>query len=249
MAPRSFPLILYLRDDKVPEYVMEAEFEHILRKEPTTSAFHDTKIVEKKWGWYPSGGISQGLAADHVAFIGDAGCWTTPCGWGMAFIMRNYKSYSRKLKGALQANKVSILDNDPLSAHHLRDFVNLGIHDWNQVLLDRVATRFLSHAPAHALNDFVEVWGDGPGQVPFIYCEFLFTLSVSHPQAVKTAIAVIRKVGLTNLAKIFPPKELLGLAKEAPVFAVDALLTAIQKRTDCLDDHLPPLNRSGFDFE
>jgi len=249
MVPRSFPLILYLRDDKVPKDVMKAEFKHILRKEKTTSAFHDTKIIEKKWGWYPSGGISQAAAADHVAFVGDAGCWTTPCGWGMAFIMRNYKSYSRKIKGALQANKVSILDNDPLSAHHLKGFVNLGIHDWNQVLLDRVATRFLSHAPAHAINQFVEVWGDGPGQIPFLYCEFLFTLSISHPQAVETAIAVIRKVGVKTLAQLFPPKELLGLAKEAPLFAADALLTAIQKHTDIIDDFLPALNRSGFDFE
>ena len=249
MLPRSFPLILYLRDTKVPEDVMKAEFEHILRKEATTKAFHDTKIVERKWGYYPSGGITQAAAADHVAFVGDAGCWTTPCGWGMGFIMRNYKSYARKLKGALQACKVERMDNDPLSAHHLRGFVNLGIHDWNQVLLDRVATRFLSHAPAHAINDFVKVWGDGPGQVPFLYCEFLFTLSISHPQAVKTAIAVIRKVGLKTLAQLFPPEELLSLAKEAPIFAVDALLTAIQRHTDILDDWLPELNRSGFDFE
>ncbi|MFH1530854.1 MAG: NAD(P)-binding protein [Pseudomonadota bacterium] len=249
MLPRSFPLILYLRDEKVSEDVMKAEFEHILRKEPTTKAFHGTKIVERKWGWYPSGGISQGTAADHVAFVGDAACWTTPCGWGMAFILRNYKSYSRKIKGALQANKVSILDDDPLSAHHLKGFVNLGIHDWNQILLDRVATRFLSHAPAHAINDFVEIWGDGPGQVPFVYCEYLFTLSISHPQAVRTAIAVIRKVGLETLVKLFPPRELLSLAMEVPLFAADALLTAIQRHTDVLDDCLPALNRSGFDFE
>ena len=65
----------------------------------------------------------------------------------------------------------------------------------------------------------------------------------------KTAIAVIKKVGITNLAKIFPPKELLGLAKEAPLFAADALLTAVQRHTDCFDDYLPALNRSGFDFE
>ena len=249
MLPRSFPLVLYLREDKVSVDVMKAEFDHILRREQTTKVFHDTKIVERKWGWYPSGGISQAAAADHVAFVGDAGCWTTPCGWGMAFIMRNYKSYSRKLKDALQANKASVLDNDPLSAHVLKGFENLGIHDWNQVLLDRVATRFLSHAPAHAINEFVEVWGDGPGQVPFLYCEYLFTLSISHPQAVKTAIAVIRKVGLGTLAKLFPPKELLGLAMEAPLFAADALLTAIQKHTDIIDDCLPALNRSGFDFE
>jgi len=249
MLPRSLPLILYLRDDRIPKDVMKAEFEYILRKEKTTAAFHDTKIVERKWGWYPSGGITQGAVADHVAFVGDAGCWTTPCGWGMAFIMRNYKSYARKLKGALQATKVSVLDDDPLSADHLLGFVNLGIHDWNQILLDRVATRFLAHAPASAINDFIEVWGDAPDQIPFLYCEFLFTLSISHPQAVKTALTVIRKVGFENLAKVFPPREIIDLAKEAPLFAADALLTAVQKHTDVLDDYLPVLNRSGFDFE
>ena len=109
--------------------------------------------------------------------------------------------YRAKLKGALQASKVSVLDNDPLSADRLRDFVNLGIHDWNQVLLDRVATRFLAHAPANAINAFIEVWGDAPDQIPFLYCEFLFTLSISHPQAVKTALAVIRKVGLPSMTR------------------------------------------------
>ena len=249
MPPRSFPMVLFLRADKVPQDIMKAEFEHILRKEKATSAFHDTKIVERKWGWYPSGGISQQTAADHVAFVGDAGCWSTPCGWGMGFIMRNYKSYSRKLKDALQANKAAVIDQDPLSAKAIKSFVQLGIHDWNQVLLDKVATRFLSHAPAHSLNKFIGVWGDGPKQVPFLYCEFLFTLSISHPQAVEVAWAMIRHVGLGNLAKIFPVDELLGLAKEAPIFALDAMLTAIQVHTDILDSCLPTLNRSGFDFE
>jgi hypothetical protein len=241
-------MILFLRDDKVPQDVMKAEFEHILRHESTTRAFHRVSIVERKWGWYPSGGISQGVAADHVAFVGDAGCWCTPCGWGMGFILRNYKSYSRKLAAALQAYKVETLDDDPLSTAALQGFVKVGIHDWNQILLDRVATRFLSHAPAHAIDQFIEVWGDGPGQVPFLACEKLFTLSVSHAEAVQVAAAMVRKVGLQSLAHIFPHRELPQLLAFPPLFAADAVATAVQRHTDIFDRLLPPLNRSGFDF-
>ena len=249
MPPRSFVFILYLRNRKVPVDVMKAEFDHVLYHEKTTSAFHETDLVEPKWGYYPSGGISQNAAADHVAFVGDAGCWSTPCGWGMGFIMRNYKTYSRKLKRALQANQVKHLNRDPLSAEVLRSFVRLGVHDWNQMILDRVATRFLSHAPAHAIDDFIRIWGDGPGQVPFLVCERLFTLTISHAEAVQVARALIDRVGLEPLIALFPPKEFKTLLTLPVSFAADAVATAIQRRTSLFQNYLPAFNRSGFDFE
>ena len=249
LLPRSFPMILYLRDDKVPRDVMKAEFNHVLRNEKTTKAFHDTKIVEPKWGWYPSGGISQGAAADHVAFVGDAGCWATPCGWGMGFILRNYKIYSCRIQAALQKYKATRIDSDPLSARNLKALVKLGIHDWNQTVLDQVATRFLSRAPASLLDQFIQVWGVQAGQVPFLYAEKLFTLSITHRETLRVARSVLGNVGLGNLLKLFTWKDYLQIAPVPPVFLTDMLLTAIQEHTDIIDRYLPPLNRSGFDFD
>lgn len=243
----SFPLILYLRDTKVSKEVMQAEFNHILRKETSTAPFHDTKIVERKWGWYPSGGLSQKVAADHVAFIGDAGCWSTPCGWGMAFIMRNYKSFARKLAQGLSTE--GLPGHDPLSKHGLKEMINLGIHDVNQILLDRVAARFLSHAPAHLIDEFVRLWGEGANQVPFIMCEQLFTLSIPHCNAMKVALTVLKRFPKAELARIFPPEELITLFTEVPLFGIDWAVTELQKRIPALDRVLPRLDRSGFDFE
>ena len=247
LPPVSFPLILYLRNTKVSKEVMKAEFDHILRKESTTEPFHDTKIVERKWGWYPSGGISQKVAADHVAFIGDAGCWSTPCGWGMAFILRNYKGYARKLAGALA--KEGRMGTDALSKHALQEMVNLGIHDVSQVLLDRIAARFLSHAPAHLIDEFIKLWGLGKDQVPFIMCEQLFTLSIPHLSAMKVALTVLKRFPKSELVKIFPPEEVKTLFMEIPMFGVDWAVTELQKRIPALDKVLPRLDRSGFDFE
>jgi len=248
LPPVSFPLILYLRSSKVPVEVMRAEFNHILRKEKATAPFHDTRITESKWGWYPSGGLNQKVAEDHVAFIGDAGCWSTPCGWGMAFIMRNFKSYAEKVAGALRGES-GRCGGDPLSKKSLAGLVNLGIHDVNQVLLDKVAARFLSHAPAHLLDEFIRIWGDGKNQVPFLLCEQLFTLSIPHMNAMRVVMAVLHRIPPLELAKVFPLEELKTILKEAPVFGTDWVLTELQKHIPALDHVLPRLDRSGFDFE
>lgn len=117
------------------------------------------------------------------------------------------------------------------------------------MILDRVATRFLSHAPAHAIDDFIRIWGDGPGQVPFLVCERLFTLTISHAEAVQVARALIDRVGLEPLIALFPPKEFKTLLTLPVSFAADAVATAIQRRTSLFQNYLPAFNRSGFDFE
>ena len=78
----SFPMVLYLRKSQVPLGQMRDEFEKILARERVGAPFKAGPGVtheEIKHGWYPSGGLSQAVAKDRVGFIGDAGCWSTPC--------------------------------------------------------------------------------------------------------------------------------------------------------------------------
>lgn len=85
---KVFALLLFLRKEQVTKETMEPLFTQMLRKEDSTAPFHDAKIAEIKYGWYPSGGVSQSVASDRVGYVGDSACWTTPCGWGMTFIKK-----------------------------------------------------------------------------------------------------------------------------------------------------------------
>jgi len=100
----SFSLILYLRKEIIAREAMEPVYQRIIREEASTAAFHDMTIKELKYGWYPSASVSQELARERVIFAGDAACWTTPCGWGMSFILNNYRDFSGKLDAALRAD-------------------------------------------------------------------------------------------------------------------------------------------------
>lgn len=154
---------------------MKEEFLHVLREEDSTSNFHDVIIKEWKHGWYPSGGASsQKVAEDRLAFIGDAGCWTSPCGWGMSYIVANYKHYAKQLIPAIQA--------DNLSKTQLKDLIKLKLHTRSQVLLDQIVTHFLSYASSTMLDQFIRLFEQGgplDDQGP-ILCEKLFTLTMEE---------------------------------------------------------------------
>ena len=170
-----FIFIFYLRKNKMEEDEMKQEFMHVLREEDSTSNFHDVIIKEWKHGWYPSGGASsQKVAEDRLAFIGDAGCWTSPCGWGMSYIVANYKHYAKQLIPAIQA--------DHLSKVQLKSLIKLKLHNRSQVLLDQIVTHFLSYASSTMLDQFIRLFEQGGplGDQGPILCEKLFTLTMEE---------------------------------------------------------------------
>ncbi len=170
-----FIFIFYLRKSKMAEDEMKEEFMHVLRKEDSTRNFHDVIIKEWKHGWYPSGGASsQKVAENRLAFIGDAGCWTSPCGWGMSYIVANYKHYARQLLPAIQA--------DQLSKAQLKKLIKLKLHTRSQVLLDQIVTHFLSYASSTMLDQFIRLFEQGGplGDQGPILCEKLFTLTMQE---------------------------------------------------------------------
>jgi len=208
---RSFPLVLFLRRGKVSRPVLQAAFEHILRTEEATAPFHDVRIVQPKWGWYPSGGPFRQAALDHVTFIGDAGCWSTPCGWGMAFIVRHYKSYARQLHRCLERGTL-----DQTSLHQA---FFLSDQEQNQIRLNRIAVRFLSNAPARLLDQFVHVWehaggpeGDTDG-LPFLLCEKLFTLSITPEETLQILGRLVPELKPRDALQMFPAQEVVPLLR------------------------------------
>ena len=166
----------------------------------------------------------------------------------MEFVEGEVKGYGRKGAGALRGEGGHCGD-DPLSQRSRAGLIDRGINDVNQVLLDKVAARFLSHAPARLLDEFIRVWGTGKHQVPFLLCEQLFTLSIPHLNAMRVVLAVLQRIPPMELVKVFPREEFKTILKEAPVFGTDWVLTELQKLIPALDRVLPRLDRSGFDFE
>ncbi len=218
----AFVFVFYLGKYRVPNEDMEKVFTHVLREEKSTSDFHNSTITEFKHGWYPSGGPhSQQVTGDRVTFIGTAGCWTSPCGWGVSFIVANYKRYALQI--------IEAVNTEALSKKQLNKIIHLSTRAKYQVLLDQIATHFLSFASSSQLDQFINLFNPkGPiGEAGPMMCEKLFTLTITEKEAILMLKAVIHSIGATELAKNIPKEDyllLVGLLTDkVEVSIMDAL--------------------------
>lgn len=214
----SFPLILYLRKDKVDKEFMAKQFEEVLYDEAAVAQYQDCTIKERKWGWYPSGGLSYKQAEDRVAFIGDAGCWTTPCGWGFGFIVYNYQKYSAAIG--------ELLDRDTLDRRAINDIVDLSLYEKHQILLDALASHFLANASPEQLDQFIKYFNANDP----VICEKIFTLTVSHDDLKETAKKFFDYFSPLELFEIVPHEDYLLLLKEAGFLAANWITDEIKER-------------------
>lgn len=191
----SFTLILYLQKNRVPLDFMQQQFEHIIRNESSTQDFHDIEVLEYKYGWYPSGGLLPEIARNRVDFIGDAGGWTTPCGWGMSYILNNYKHYAEKLTKLVKENRL-----DPQS---LSQLIEQHSYDKEQILLDQLIVHFLSNSRADQLDKFIDLFRE----VDPLICEKIFTLKVKVDELKQVGKAALRKFSVEELVKIIPTED------------------------------------------
>lgn len=205
----SFPLILYLRESKVQVTQMEQEFMHVLYQEDATKPFHDAQIKERKWGWYPSGDLTVKQAEDRVDFIGDAGCWTTPCGWGFGFIVYNYRYYAQAVSACIMA--------DTLDKKSLKDLIHFNFSEKHQILMDAIASHFLAHASPNQLDRFIDFFNSNDP----LMCEKIFTLTINQEEIRQVAKKFVEHFEVGELLKIFPPKDYRLIAKELPYFLLD----------------------------
>jgi flavin-dependent dehydrogenase len=229
----SFSLILYLCTSRMDKEAMRAEYYRILRNEASTSDFHNLQVTSERWGWYPSGGLSQQIAAERVAFAGDAACWTTPCGWGMTFILDNYRHFSAKIAACLA--------NDTLDRESLLGASHYRLHDKFEITTNVLATHFLANASTDQLDRFIRLF---MGEIDPILCEKVFTLKVSQEEVLEMLGAVLKEFSIMELCRLVPAVGLINLMNEVRYSAGDALL-------DSLKDlfHAHPDTDGGFDFD
>lgn len=214
----SFSLILYLRTEVVAREAMEPVYQHVIRKEASTAAFHDMEIKELKYGWYPSASVSQELARERVIFAGDAACWTTPCGWGMTFILNNYRDFSAKLDAALRA--------DTLGHVELAAIPHFRFRERSEIVLNSLITHFLSNAAAPLLDRFIELFNpNSKYHVDPLYCEKVFTLDITTEEVRNMMGTVLKAFTLKELLSFLPLSQAYLLLEEAAYFVGESVLS------------------------
>jgi flavin-dependent dehydrogenase len=230
-------LVLYLRKKKMTKDFMKETFMHIIRNESSTGPFHNLEITEEKFGWYPSGDISQQrIARDHVVFVGDAGCWTTPCGWGMGFILGNYKRFSEAIAGAL--------DRDELDKKSLLKLSLFATHEKYEILLNALAMHFLARASVSQLDRFIKLFSE---KIDPLLCEKLFTLTIAEKEVISVMPALLSEFGPCELLKIISKRDyrlIMGLIK----YFIKDICNRISKTLGGGQNTRPPQGDSGFDF-
>jgi hypothetical protein len=218
-----FIFILWLRQAKVPEKEMKSEFEYIMKHEEILAPFRKNGKVQKpkesKWGWYPSGGLPQHIARDHVAFIGSTGCWTTPCGWGMGYIIHHYKEFSKRV---VQTIKNYDHDKNALKKKKLEKLLRIGVYHRSEIILNQIIVHFLSNANAHIIDkgitffthpDKSPLGEDGP-----LLVEKVFTLTVTQDEVMYI---------LENVSKMFTIREIIGIITILPPIDICLLIQEI----------------------
>ena len=239
----AFVFVFYLGKNRIPHEDMEKVFQHVLREEESTSDFHDTVVSELKHGWYPSGGPhSQQVTGDRVLFVGTAGCWTSPCGWGVSFIVANYKNYA--------GHVIEAINQNALSKKELNKIVHLSTRAKYQVLLDQISTHFLSFASAAQLNEFIKLFDpNGPlGEMGPLMCEKLFTLTISEKEAIHLLSHVVKGIGAKELAKNIPKEDYLLLIELLKDGVEVGILDALEHGLDYFRKHHKHVihDQSGF---
>lgn len=229
----SFSLILYLRKVQVEKATMRDEFFRILRQEPSTADFHGVEVQSERWGWYPSGGLNQQIARDRVAFAGDAACWTTPCGWGMTFILENYRFFAEKIGACLAANTLD--EESLLTASHFH------LHDRFEIMTDVIATHFLANASTAELDKFIRLFMT---DIDPVLCEKVFTLKVSQEELLEMCKVVLKRFSIAELCRLIPAIGVTNLLREVGYFTADGLADSIRELF-----HAHPETEMGFDFE
>lgn len=242
----AFVFAFYLKQDLVDIDILKKTFEDIMKEKNVECHFEKSSIKEIKYGWYPSGGVlSPKVAENRISFIGDAGCWTTPCGWGATTIIANYKRYSEKL--------IPLVKRDELKRDDLRRINTLDMYTRNQFRMNQLITHFLAHAPASLLDDFINFFkpGEGPlGDRGPKLCEDVFTLNLSEEEVFFLLKGVLEHFDMLELAKIMPKSDLLNLIMAGGNFIEASIVDKISKILHHINPHLPYEDKfeDGFTF-
>ncbi|TDT72561.1 flavin-dependent dehydrogenase [Hypnocyclicus thermotrophus] len=193
---RVFVFILFFSKNKVDKNTMKYIFNAILKNENSIKDFKNGKILKVRFGWYPSNEVSQKISKNRLAFIGDAGCWTIPAGWGMSFILNNYKNYAFKL------NK--LIKKDKLNKKNLDKIVSFNQRQKFEIVMDKLVLHFLSNAKPQLIDKFTQTIVDNfKGKT----LETMFCLELEEKEVFKLFLVIIKKFTLKELFSIFNSKK------------------------------------------
>lgn len=195
----SFPLILYLRPHKMSMEHAKAEFLRIMKQEEATRGFARAEIKEFKFGHYPSGRVHRSFAQDRVDFIGDAGLWTTPCGWGTSFILKNFAPYSDRVGELIREDRLDRKSLRRLSRGHVKRA---------EFLMNSIITRFLSYGTAEQLDRFIGLFR----KVDPVICERIFTLRAEPRDLLRFVAAAKGDLPFSALWRSMPRHERASIA-------------------------------------
>jgi flavin-dependent dehydrogenase len=228
-----FVFILYFAQKVVDKDYMKAQFDYILNSQESIKSFKAGKAVKERFGYYPSNSLSQKNSVDNVALIGDSGCWTIPAGWGMTFILQNYKIYSKNISKLIKENK--------LSAKYLNEAVEFNQKQEFQIVMDKLVLHFLAYAEPKLIDKFTKTVFDSFGGKQL---EIMFCLQMSEKQALKILKEVLSKFSAEELISIFKKKEdyllILKMIKEfCEAEIVDTFLKLLKKKEE----------EAGFEFQ
>lgn len=230
---RIFVFILHFCQSTVDKDFMKSQLEYLLCNEESIQAFRRGQIVKERFGWYPSSGLSQKNALDRVAFIGDAGCWTTPAGWGMSFILENYRVYAENISQALQA--------ETLDRATLNQAVSFNEREKYEIVADKLVLHFLAFATPELIDRFTKVIMSqfGGGMLEIVFC-----LQLNQAQSIEIVKAVLHE---------FKPNELFSILKNEDDYHL--LLDVVKEfaETEIINDFRKFFGKkeltAGFEFE
>ena len=178
-----------------------------------------------------------------MTFIGDAGCWTTPCGWGFSFVVNNYKIYAKHLLDSFKEEK--------FDKKHLAHLVKLSVRTKSQILIDQITTHFLANASAPMLDKFIKLFevGGPLGDKGPLLCEKLFTLTLSDDDVKFMLKVAVKYFDLRELMHIMPYKDYFLLLEEVKEYVEAEVVDGLN---DLLHVFRKNKTRSslknGFDF-
>lgn len=214
-----FVFILFFAPQTVEKSFIKNTLDDLLQRDPDLQMFAGGRIARERFGWYPSGGLSQRQAKDRIAFIGDAGCWTIPAGWGMSFILQNYRQYAATISRLLAV--------DALDAQQLNEAATFTVRQRYEISMDKVVLHFLAYADSALIDRFTRTMLDAFGGEML---ETMFCLQLDEQQSIAALKQVLQSFSLSELAEILrreqEPELLLEVLAE---FAESALIDGLRR--------------------
>lgn len=214
---RVFVFILYFCNEVIDKDFMQNQYNYLINNDKNLTMFREGTKETERFGWYPSAGINQNISKDRLVFIGDSGCWTIPAGWGMSFILQNYKLYAKNINKSLKENK--------LDKKSLNKASHFNTKERYEILADKLVLHFLSYAKPDFIDRFTRcIFDNLSGKM----LEIMFCLKLSRRDIFRTLKVVLKEFSIKELLSIFKLKDYALVIHIALEFSMSWILDLVR---------------------